>query len=363
MKTKKLTKLTHFQIIDLLKSKTINWSPLQVAICQELQGYNTGSDINIEICLPDGQFYRFLAEVMPLATPRNLNLAIQELRKIISNRGNDWYPMIIAPFLSPERLDELQKVEISGLDLSGNCVVNLPGRLFVFRTGKANSYPQSSTLVNPYTGRSSLVCRMFFLHPEWKSLKSMVQTINEKNGNISMGQASKALDILCEELLVAKNPGCIKIVEAQRLLDNLVQNYKTPKSLSVQSLKLETGLIWQERLNRGGLRWAVSGVTSARHYSSLGESGPMRVYVSDLRKALENLGGAPEKISHFADLELIYTDDPCVYFDARPEIDGIVWASKIQTFLELIKGDARQREVAQSLRKQILLEHYDKNII
>ena len=353
MKTKNSAKLTHFQIIDLVKSKTINWSPLQVAMCQELQGVNSGADIQLEIRLPDGQTYRFLAEVMSLGTPRNLNLAIQELKKIISNRGNDWYPMIIAPFLSPERLDELQKAEISGLDLSGNCVVSLAGRLFVFRTGKANSYPQSSTLVNPYTGRSSLVCRVFLLHPEWKSLKSMVQTINEKNGNISMGQASKALGILCEELIVAKNTGCIKLVEEQRLLDNLVQNYKTPKSLSVQSLKFETGLIWQERLNKGGLRWAVSGATSARHFSSLGENGPMQVYVSDMHKALENLGGTTERISRFADLELIYIDDPCVYFDARPDIDGIIWASKIQTFLELMKGDARQREVAQSLRKQI----------
>ncbi|MFZ2658610.1 MAG: hypothetical protein WAX69_26995 [Victivallales bacterium] len=354
MKIKKISKLTQLQIIEMLKSKSINWSPLQVDMCREVSGFNGEFDVELEVSLPEGQSFKFLAEIISLATPLNLNSAIQQIKNGILRRGSGWHPMIIAPYLSPERLDELQKAEITGLDLSGNCVVTVSGRLFVLRTGKANAYPQASTLVNPYACRSSLVCRMFLLHHEWKSLKALVQAINGENGSISMGQASKALDILCEELLIAKNPGCIKLVEAQRLLDNLVQNFKKPKSLSVQSLKLGAGLIWQERLGRGGLNWVVSGETSARYFSSIGESGPWKVYVSDMRKALENLEGTPEKVSHFADVELIYTNDPCVWFDTSQDADGIIWASKIQTFLELMTGDARQREIAQSLRKKIL---------
>jgi len=354
MKTKESSNLTESRIIEIVKAKSINWPPLQVDMSHEVQGINGNFVIKLVVRLPDGQTFQFLAETMSLATPRNLSLATQQIKNSILSLGNDWHPMIIAPYLSPERLDELQKTAISGLDLCGNCMITVPGSLFVLRTGKPNAYPQSSTLVNPYTGRSSLVCRTFLSHPEWKSLKALVQSINGKYGSISMGQASKALDILCEELIIAKNPGSIKLVEAQRLLDNLARNFKKLKAISVQSLRLGEGLNWQKCLNRGGLNWVVSGETSARHFSSIGESGPWKVYVSDMSKALENLGNTIENVSHFADLELTYTNNPCVYFDASQDSDGIIWASEIQAFLELMTGDARQREVAQSLRKKIL---------
>jgi len=49
--------------------------------------------------------------------------------------------MIVTPYLSPERLNELEERGISGVDLSGNGIVVIPGEMFVRRTGEPNRFP------------------------------------------------------------------------------------------------------------------------------------------------------------------------------------------------------------------------------
>ena len=47
------------------------------------------------------------------------------------------------------------------------------------------------------------------------------------------------------------------------------------------------------------------------------------------------------------------TQDDIVYFDIRRE-NGVIWASPIQTYLELMSGDKRDRETAAQVADGIL---------
>ena len=69
-----------------------------------------------------------------------------------------------------------------------------------------------------------------------------------------------------------------------------------------------------------------------------------------MESLLKRLGPDLEETSRFANIELLETDENFVYFDAR---DDLV-ASPVQTYLELMQGDKRERETAEQLRKTIL---------
>ena len=91
-------------------------------------------------------------------------------------------------------------------------------------------------------------------------------------------------------------------------------------------------------------------------YLIFSQGGPRRIAVSSLSLATSLLSGTPEPVPNFADIELIETDEPGFFFGTETDDNGIRWASKLQTWLELQSGDARQHETAKELREQILRE-------
>ena len=62
--------------------------------------------------------FRFAAAVSRLATPLAVEKAMAEARKFAAPPTA--YPMVVAPYLSEDRLTKLQEGQVSGLDLCGN---------------------------------------------------------------------------------------------------------------------------------------------------------------------------------------------------------------------------------------------------
>jgi len=57
----------------------------------------------------------------------------------------------------------------------------------------------------------------------------------------------------------------------------------------------------------------------------------------------------PESVPRFADIVLIEMQDDAAFFANEQDEDGVRYASRIQTWIELHAGDARQRETAKDL--------------
>ncbi len=109
----------------------------------------------------------FITEVKKQGTPKKIEEAIYNLEKYKeklsdSKTGKTVYPLIIAPFLSEDTLKLLIEREVSGIDLSGNGAVIVPGKLFFYKTGEKNKFPASSPIKNVFSGVSSTVARVFF---------------------------------------------------------------------------------------------------------------------------------------------------------------------------------------------------------
>ena len=361
------TMLSRFQVGEVLLA------PLVIRSCVILGGAKGKVDARLEVGMPDrAEVFPFVVETKSRGTPQNIQLAMVQAKA--AAQAGEW-PMIQVPYLSPERILELEKAEVSGVDLCGNGVVVVPGLLWVVRVGSPNRFRDSRPLSNPYRGKSALVARMLLKQPHWQTLSELAASITSAGGELSLPQVSKAVQAMTEDIMVSKESGAIQLRDPLRLLDKLGGEWK--KSIqfmtitgagrstkaqmspyhSRQSLRLPKGTDWaQALLSAPELRWAVSGESSVNRYAMFAQGGPQRIVVSDIGLALARLCGTSEPVANFADIELLATKDDGVFFDQETDTNGVRWASKLQTWLELQAGDARQQEAAKEIREQILKE-------
>ena len=110
----------------------------------------------------------------------------------------------------------------------------------------------------------------------------------------------------------------------------------------------------QQVLVQPRARWAVTGESSAQQYVVFSHGAPLRIAVSNLSQAESLLAGVPESVLGFADLELLETDEPGYFFETLTDETGVRWASRLQTWLELQSGDARQQAAGRDVKRQVL---------
>ncbi len=311
------------------------------------------ADTRVELAIPGKtEGFHFVVESRSRSTPESIRSAIRQAKKAVM--GGEW-PLIQVPYLSPKALDELEEEGVSGVDLCGNGIVIIPGRLYILRSGQPNQYPDSRPLNNPYRGRSAMVARMLLQCPHWSSLTELAAAIETAGEKLSLPQVSKAVQALKEDLIVSKHAGSISLIDPLRLLDKLGSQCRKPATGSRLALRVPPGTDWAGVLSSSpSLIWAVSGESSVSHYTMFSQGGPRHLAVSDAVLAMTLLQGNPEPIPSFADFELIETDSPDFYFGNEIDERGVRWASRLQTWLELQCGDARQQDAARELRKQLL---------
>lgn len=341
-------------MLSRLQVGTLLLPPLVVKSCTVLGG-NEKADARIKLALPgEPEEFRFVVELKARATPQTIQLAMAQAKS--ATKAGEW-PMIQVPYLSPERLEELEREGVSGVDLCGNGVVLVPGRLCVMRSGAPNRYRDSRPLNNPYRGRSAMAARMLLQRPKWESLSELAAAIQSAGVALSLPQASKAVQAMEEDLIVSKSAGVIALNEPLRLLDRLGREWRKPLVRAWQALRLPKGMDWAGVLSTSPLlKWALTGESSVTRYAMFSQGGPRRIAVSSLPLALTLLGGTPESVPNFADVELVETDEAGFFFGNETDGKGVRWASRLQTWLELQSGDARQQDAAKDLREQILQE-------
>jgi hypothetical protein len=267
-------------------------------------------------------------------------------------------PMILVPYLSEESLKLLEQREISGIDMCGNCLI-ICRNYFVRRTGAPNQYKESRPLQNPYRGDSSIFTRCFLLRGNYATLTELHSFAHQRLDSLNpvglrMSTASKVVQGLTDDLLVTKHKLGLFTASINDLFTKFEQRYRR---LETRSLIGKTSLTQKEtwhRLERLRTeevsRSIATGIASAGYYGVLTGIERQSLYVNNMRAVAEALEIHEGRA--FANIELIENQKELVYFDARLD-DGIRWASPIQAWIELVQGNAREREAAQSLKDQL----------
>lgn len=352
--------ITEQEALERIAKGSLRLPPLTIALRGQgrpLVGYD-GVDAVLGITWQD-ETYCFGAEYSPRSTPREFQSALDRTLRV--NKATDLQPMVLTPFLNEKQLLELADRKISGLDFSSNGVVVVPGQLFVFRSGSPNQFPASETIRNVYRRNSSVVARAFLARPTFESVNSIKAFIQMNGGHaaaISLSTVSKVLKVLEEDLIVSREKGAIRLIQPEKLLDNLTANFIRPsiRRFMVGKSPHETEDLMR-LLSESSLRhqvWLVgTGVGSVSQYAVMARENSLSVYCTDQYRLLT--GVEFKETSRFPNLEIIETQDKTVYFDTQ-RYRGFEWASPVQTYLELTAGDQRERDTAGQV-KEVILRH------
>jgi len=304
---------------------------------------------------------KFAVECKALSTPKAFQDGLNLLKTSRLPKG--YQPLLFVPFLNERQLQELERESISGIDLCGNMVVVVSGILAVFRGGGKNRFRSSDPIKNIYRKDSSMVGRVFLVRPSYNAVQEVWSEINRRNILMdrwdrvptNLSTVSKALKTL-EEDLVIERVGAIRLLQPDKLLDKLSENYIPPKIKQRVQLKITENVsvirkLLQKQAKAVGVPLVTTGISSVMRYAVMQRGEMISIYCPRLEMLLERMPGSQS--DRFPNLELLETEDATVYFDARQEED-FWWASPVQVYLELMAGDKRDQEIAEQVRLNII---------
>ncbi len=303
------------------------------------------------------QTFRFAAELKSLSTPKAIQAAIDQAKSYA--RVLKVAPLVVTPYLSEDNLTRLELEKASGLDLCGNGLLQVPGRLMVRRSGEPNNYPRGAKIQNVYRGISSLVSRTFLLRPEYETAQNLLAEIWSRGAKATASTVSKVCSALAEDLIIERErkqqSTQLRLIQPEKLLGALAKNFepvRIQKRLIGQCSLMDRDLLnalvdWQKKGNQKIVR---TGVASTDEYATMLREPIARFYCTGLASLAKYLGSALTETSRFPSVEFSETQDATVYFDMRDALS----ASPIQCYLELQAGDKREQETATQVRNTLL---------
>jgi hypothetical protein len=359
-------KPTEKEMLGQLREGKVQLPPLSIRFLDRRRnvGVNPRLDAFIEVSWQQN-LAKFVVECKALSTPKAFRNSVNLLKTLPIPKG--YLPLLFMPFLNEKQLRELEREGISGIDLCGNGVVIVPDSFAVFRSGGKNRFPSSALIKNIYRKNSSMVGRVFLHCFAYDSVQEVCAEINRRNPlvnrwskkAISLSTVSKALKTLEEDLIILRE-STIKLVQPDKLLEKLSQNYDNPMVKRRIRMKVSEnegallGLLLKISEDPY-LPLVATGLSSITQYAVMQRGDMLSVYCPRLEGLLELLPG--DQSNRFPNLELLETEDETVYFDARQQ--GGIWrTSPVQVYLELMSGDKRDREVAEQV-KSLLMKDFE----
>ena len=353
---------TQSEAKELLENGQLQLPPLrfQLRRAEPRYGNNFTWDFELE-AFWGTQSAVFAVEHKSLSTPKAFADAFRQC--LMADLPRNRHPLILMPYLSDSQLIELEQQNISGLDWCGNGVVIVPKKICVYRTGNPNQFTSYSPIKNIYRKNTSMAARVLLSVSQFPGVQEMLNEVNRRNVLVQansekpmcLGTVSKALQQLDDELVIDRSQG-IRLLQADKLLDRLGQNYEPQKPANRVRLKLDCPFSELPQIlskkNQGSIAaWVATGLSSVSRYATMQREEVLSLYCFNLKSAKAAAGGRED--DRFYNLELVESREQPAYFDAREE-SGFYWASPTQTYLELMRGDKRDRETAEQVRGYIL---------
>lgn len=337
--------LTEKEVLAQFEGRKNIYTPIQLVSVERepaTLGYRPAAKVTLAL---QSRNIAFLAEVKTRTAPKIIGESLWRLRGAAASGQNF---LLIVPYLTETIVEMLNQEKLSGIDLNGNYLIQVPD-MFAMRLDRKNDFPESQPIKNIFAGASSLVGRLFLAAGQrFNSVNEVFSGIQKLGGSLSLSAVSKVLKGLEEELIIEKSPAGISLLQPEKLLQKLGESYRPPRILESLKLNIPEGLAGLKGLGGGpGTGWMISGESSARRYTVTADDSAFKIYLMDY--------GSLSKYQddRFYNVLAQKTGDLFPYFDAR-EAQGMRWASPVQCWLELSRLDKREREIAAGVRDSIL---------
>ena len=310
----------------------------------------------------EGKRYYFFAEYKSSTGHGQIERAVESAKALnLKNVPEDLFSekpihLIIVPYLPEEKIRFLAERSINAIDLCGNGVIRIPPSVYISKIGNDNKYPTSRPLKNPFSGKSAFVPRTLLTKRSFHSITSIQEEVFALGGDLSLGTVSKALSTLEEMFLISKKDKGVQLLQPDLLLQKLSQHNQTKPAKIIKGKVNETNLdkiaqkifqLSKEQDVRSALLW----LGMINPYAAIARPESIVAYTNStsLVEALEL-----DTHSKFPNVELRISKDPMVFFDRRTWLDGFMMLSPVQTFLELMRGGKREKEIAEQVKTYIL---------
>jgi len=291
-------------------------------------------------------------------------LSMQQFKERVEGSQKGVLPLLVTSYLTDGQLDELEKAGVSGIDLNGNGLLLALPDLYVRRTGTKDQRKVETSVTTIYRSwkLASLVPRVLVVKAFFPTVQSVQDACRERMMTVEEGElplristVSKALSLLEKDLVVARVGRETRLLDPVRLLDRLIAAYRQPVATArfVGRTRLSAEQVWATLGRLRGVRAVTTGRGTAPRHTELTGVERIQLHVSDVGQVVTALAATATEA--FPNLELIETGEEGVYFDAARE-DAAIWASPLQTLLELSAGDAREVEAARLLRARLLAD-------
>jgi hypothetical protein len=264
-------------------------------------------------------------------------------------------PVLVAPYLSPERQELCRKSDVYFMDLSGNVFVAYRS-FYVERIGFPNKYPEKRQRRYPFSDKASLILRELLKDPkrQWG-----IRELAEKIG-LDPGYVSRMARSLSESGYASRAGGKLKIRSPKEILDDWVRAYDLKRNELHRFFVLAPDVkSILQRLRKIDIPRKVEYALSVQ--AGAGLVAPHAVY-----KEVHMYVGDDESIEFFKKkLDLENADQGAnlllmmpyykhsVFYDSR-EVEHLRVVSDIQLYLDLYGYPVRGREQAEHL--------YDKRL-
>lgn len=339
-------------VLNLLRKNADLYSPLKISSVEPINNItaskNGFSDLVIRISYLDSE-YLFNVEVKNRSVPSVIFPALSRLNFV--NNYKDANLALIVPNLNNSLIELLTRYKVSAFDLNGNYFI-ITKSFNAVRLDKKNNFPENSTIKNVYAGNTSIVGRaLLTTNKTFSSVNELFDEIQNLNGNISLSAVSKALTRLSEDLIIDKTDG-IKLIQPDKLLNNLIDNYTLPIPYQTIRLKLpvETDKAKSILENMFEKNWMFSGESSLPKYAISTPTNNYTVYANDFSNAFNFAEYINERFYNYT-IYLFGDKYNYIYFNSKNN-----YASKLQCLLELMKLGKREKEIGEDIKEEILNE-------
>ena len=267
----------------------------------------------------------------------------------LSNRSTDnFYPILVAPFISERGKEFCERSNIGCIDLSGNAYLKFDS-IFINLWGNDNKHKIERKQKNLLSTKSNWVIRCMLNDPkkEWT-----MQELSDSS-SVSLAQVYKVLDGLETYNYVDKRRGAIKLSDPSGLLDLLVSSYRynDQKITGYYSPFKGYDEIFPKLRQLPDCDYAITLGAAARLVLPVVRSTDTYIYVNKndaLKNALEL-----EPVEFGGNVYLITPRDDGILRNTQT-IDGVKVVSNLQLYLDLFNYPQRGREQADAIREKIL---------
>lgn len=298
-----------------------------------------------------GKTRRIVCEVKSVGEPRYLAQAITSLKHAVQKDPRA-YPLVVAPYISPEGQRLCREAGIGFLDLTGNAFLSFDG-ILIDRSGSKPPPRAKARLRRLFAPRSSRIIRVLLEQPEGEWTMSRLA----EEATVSLRTVHLVIHALEEKAFVVKRRGAITLQKPGDLLDLWAQNYSVEqqrrqtfysfvKSPAELAAKLSDHAV--EHKEAIGLTLH----SGAAFVAPFVRSPDVHAYfVGDRDRLMKALDLRP--VESGGTVHLLEPFDEGIFYRVQ-HIRGVRVVCNTQLYLDLVNYPARGREQAEVIRRQKL---------